>query len=158
MKAVFRQRAIQLASERAEARPAAPGIPALIFRLALERYAIPLQELAEVQLFKGCTQVPGSSSQFLGVINLRGELRPVIDLSRVLSGSGSTDSGAVLILRRPAALKVDLIEELREIRSDEVTPPAEGRYIRALMGSTLALLDVETMLAAVFSAKETRSL
>ena len=62
------------------------GIPALIFRLAQERYAIALKELAEVLPFTGCAQVPGGSPQFLGVINLRGELRPVIDLAWVLSG------------------------------------------------------------------------
>src|ERR1700735_4622178 len=90
MKAVFRQRAAQLAGGDAETKPFAMGIPALIFRLARERYAVALKDLAEVAPFKGCTRVPGAPPQILGVINLRGELRPVIDLSRALSGSPST--------------------------------------------------------------------
>jgi purine-binding chemotaxis protein CheW len=158
IRTVFRQRAVQLAKEHAANKPASRGIPALIFRLAEERYAIALQELAEVLPFQGCTQVPGTSTQFLGVINLRGELRPVIDLARVLSGSSSTDSGAVLVLRRQGALKVDSVEDLREIRPEELTRPVQGHYIQALASGTLGLLDVETMLLAVFSPKESRSI
>jgi purine-binding chemotaxis protein CheW len=154
MRAVFHQRAIQLAKEHADNQQASKGMPVLIFRLAHEQYAIALRELAEVLPFQGCTPVPGSSPEFLGVINLRGELRPVIDLARVLSGSASTDSGAVLVLRRQAGLKVDSAEELREIRSDEMTPPARGHHVQALVNGTLALLDVETILSAVCSVKE----
>ena len=158
IKAVFRQRALQLGKEHVDKKPAAKGIPALVFRLAQERYAIALKELAEVLPFQGCTQVPGTSPQFLGVINLRGELRPVIDLARVLSGSPSIDSGTVLVLRRLVALKVDRVEDLCEIGSEELTHPVQGRYIQALASGTLGLLDVETMLSAVFSPKESRSI
>lgn len=161
MQAVFRQRAIQLGRERAESKPLSPGIPALIFRLAQERYAIALKDLAEVLPFQGCTQVPGASKQFLGVINVRGELRPVIDLAHVLSGASrgsATDSGAVLMLRRPAGLKVDSVEALREIRSDELGAPAQGQYCRALVSGSLALLDVDVVLSAVDSAVESRSI
>jgi chemotaxis signal transduction protein len=162
IKAVFRRRAVQLASEHAEKKPVAPGIPALIVRVTQagvrqERYAIALKDLAEVLPFQGCTQIPGASRQFSGVINLRGDLRPVIDLAWVLSGSPSSDSGTILVLRRPAALKVDAVEDLREIALEELTPPVEGHYVQALRSGTLGLLDVETMLSAVFSPKESRS-
>jgi purine-binding chemotaxis protein CheW len=154
MKAVFRRRAIQLAVKPAEARPASQSIPALIFGLGQERYAIPLQDIAEVLPFNGCTEVPGAPAQFLGIINLRGEIRPVIDLSRVICGGASTDSGVVLILRRSVGLKVDKAEELRHIRSDEVTPPVRGQCVRPFVSGTLALLDVETLLSAMASTRK----
>jgi purine-binding chemotaxis protein CheW len=155
---VFRQRAIQLAKERSADPLASPGLPALVFRLGQERYAIALQELAEVLPFQGCTRVPGAPAKLLGVINLRGELRPVIDLARMLSGSPSTDSGAVLILRRQAALKVDAVDELREIDSEDLIRPSEGHFVSAVASGTLGLLDVETMLSAALSPKESRSI
>jgi purine-binding chemotaxis protein CheW len=157
IKTTFRQRAVQLAKEHASSKPVSRGIPALIFRLSQERYAIALKDLSEVLPFQACTQVPGASPQFLGVINLRGELRPVIDLARVLSGSFSTDSGVVLVLRHQGALKVDAVEDLREIRPEELARPVQGHYIQALASGSLGLLDVETMLSAVFSPKESRS-
>jgi purine-binding chemotaxis protein CheW len=156
VRTVYRQRAVQLATQPTANKPASKGIPALICRLAQERYAIALTDIAEVLAFQGCTQVPGASPQFLGVINLRGELRPVIDLARVLSGNPSLDSGVVLILRRSAALKVDAVEDLREVRSEEVPGPVQGHYIKALASGTLGLLDVETMLSAVCIPKESQ--
>jgi purine-binding chemotaxis protein CheW len=154
IRAAFRRRAIHLAVKPAEAGPTSQSIPTLIFGLGQERYAIPLQDLAEVLPFKGCTEVPGASAQFLGVINLRGEIRPVIDLSRVLCGTASENSGAVLILRRSAGLKVDRAEELRHIRPDEVTPPVPGQCVRPFVSGTLALLDVEALLSAMASPQE----
>jgi purine-binding chemotaxis protein CheW len=129
----------------------------LIFTVAGERYALPLQELAEVLPFQGCTPVPGSSPSILGVMNLRGEIRPLIDLACVLSAGTALDSGAVLVLRRPLALKVDRIEDLREIRREELNPAAPGTFIQGMASGTLALLDIETILSAVLSRKESRS-
>lgn len=162
MQAVFRQRAAKLAGLPAEApgtedKPASKRIPALVFRLATERYAIALAELAEVTAFNGCTQVPGSSPRIMGVINLRGELRPVINLAHVLAGGVPSAGGSLLILRRQIALKVDSVEHLREIRSDELTPRASGRFVQGMLSGTLSLLSGEAMLAALFSASDSQS-
>lgn len=147
VKKTFRRRAVQLAQRPPADRPTSK-IPSLIFRIAQERYAIPLKELAEVLPFRGCTGVPGSSPQFLGVINLRGELRPVIDLARLLSTSSPSDSGAILMLRRSAALKVDAVEDLRDIGSEEISHLPHGHYIHSLASGALGLLDVESLLSA----------
>ncbi|HYA16487.1 MAG TPA: chemotaxis protein CheW [Bryobacteraceae bacterium] len=154
IRAVFRQRAVRLAQKLAVNKPASPGIPALVFRLSEERYAVALRDLAEVLPFERCAPVPGSPPHFRGVINLRGELRPVVDLARLVAGTPSADSGALLILRREFALKVDAVEALREIRSEEMTRPAQGQYVQALLAGAVALLDVEAILPAVFSPKE----
>jgi chemotaxis signal transduction protein len=160
IKTVFLQRAVRLAQlgeSRDDKRPASQRIPALIFRLAQERYAVALSALAEVVPFQGCTRVPGASPKIAGAINLRGAIRPVIDLALILSGSASSDSGVLLVLRRIAALKVDRVEELREIRSDELAVPVRGRHCQAVASGPLALLDVESLLSTVFSAVESRS-
>jgi purine-binding chemotaxis protein CheW len=154
IQAVFRQRAIQLAQRPAPERSDSNSSPALIFRLARERHAIELKELAEVLLFQGCTQVPGTSSRLLGLISLRGELRPVLDLGMVLSERPCADSGFILILRCQVGLKVDAIEGLREIRPGELAQATPGHYTRGLVSETLTVLDVETILSGVFSPKE----
>ena len=135
MKIVFRQRAAQLRKREAKTSVSTP-IAALVFRVGEERHAIALSELTEVLAFRDCTPVPGSAPQFLGVINLRGEIRPVLDLARILCGNGAAKSGVVLILRRQAALKVDSAEELRDMQPDEA--------------GSLTLLNVEGLLAATF--------
>jgi len=117
----YRQRAVRLANTKTSRTAVSPGLPVIIFRLARERYAIELKDLAEVLPFTRCTPVPGAPPQFLGVINLRGELRGVLDLSQLLAlpESESAKSGFILMLRRSGlgvGLKVDSIEELHEIR------------------------------------------
>jgi len=151
----YRQRALRLANIETSSRAVAPGLPVIIFRLARERYAIELKDLAEVLPFTRCTPVPGAPPQFLGVINLRGELRGVLDLSQLLAipESESTKSGFILILRSGlgVGLKVDSIEEIHEIRPEELTRPMQANYLKGLASGTLPLLDADILLADVFS-------
>ncbi len=155
----YRQRARRLASAQGAPVPVSAGLPALVFRLARERYAIELAEVSEALPFTPCTRPPGSPPQFRGVMSVRGELRPVLDLAALLSISenGDRDSGFVLMLRRPGreiGLKVDSIEELRELRPEELSVPAQGGHVKGIASGALMLLDVEAVLAAVYSKEE----
>ena len=159
IEAVYHRRAVRLAKVQASPKPATAGLPALTFRLAQERYAIELKEVAEVVPFAGCTPVPGSPPEFLGVINLRGDLRAVLDLGLLLalSAGGDRHSGFVLVLRRQGremGLKIDHIEDLIEIRPEELTLPVREKYVKGLISGTLMLLNVDSVLEKVFSNEE----
>jgi purine-binding chemotaxis protein CheW len=154
VEAVYRKRAAQLAKEQTRSDPRTAGVSALVFSLRQERYAIELGELAEVLPLGRFTPVPGAAA-FTGVINLRGELRPVVDLGRMVLHleNGTATSGFVLMLRRPGreiGLKVDQLEGLGEIRREKVGAPEEGKYTRSIAGEKLSLLDVEKVLKEVF--------
>ena len=56
----------------------------LIFRLDATRYAIPLETVERVIRAVAVTPVREESSTLWGVINLRGEIVPVIDTRRLL--------------------------------------------------------------------------
>jgi chemotaxis signal transduction protein len=157
--AAYRQRAVRLAKGQAGYGPVSAGLPVLAFLLAQERYAIELHEVAEVLPFAHCTPAPGSPPQFRGVINLRGELRAVLDLGTLMAlpENGARDTGFVLMLRRQGreiGLKVDSIEELREIRPEELSIPAQGNYVKGIASGALMLLSVDAVLAAIFSKEE----
>lgn len=156
IQSVYRQRARQLASSRTPSTSISPGRPVMVFRLERERYAIELTYLAEVLPFTGCTPVPGAAPSLLGVINLRGELHGILNLAQVLTipRRSSTQSGFILVLRhsdRRIGLKVDSVEDLNQIRSEEVTTPMQTKYTKGLVSGTLALLEVEKLLDDVFS-------
>jgi purine-binding chemotaxis protein CheW len=157
--AAYRWRAAHLAVNQGQRGPRIAAASALVFRLNEERYAIELTELAEVLPFKGCMPVPGAAPEFLGVINLRGELRPIVDLARMLLHveSGTLASGFVLMLRRTGreiGLKVDHVEGLCEIGSKTADSAEQRKYSTRIAGETLLLLDVERVLAEIFSAEE----
>lgn len=159
IEAAYHRRAVRLAGEPGRQRPVSASLPVLVFRLGEERYAIELKDLAETLPFAGCAAPPGARPQVLGVISVRGELQAVLDLGRLLTGSSGppTDSGFVLMLRRRGreiGLKVEHIDELREIRLEDLTPPAQGNYVRGIAPGAVMLLDLEKVLASVFSKQE----
>jgi chemotaxis signal transduction protein len=51
-------------------------------------------------------------------------------------------------------LKIDQIEDLIEIRPEELTLPVREKYLKGLTSGTLMLLDVDAVLEKVFSAEE----
>ena len=153
--AAYRKRAIQMANTQAGEKPPAAVASALIFSLGQERYAVELSELAEILPFGFCASVPGASAPILGVINLRGELRAVVDLRRMLLrvDNGTAAAGFVLMLKRrgkEVGLRVDHVEGLREIPREKVLSPESGKCTKPISGETLLLLDVERVLAEIF--------
>jgi chemotaxis signal transduction protein len=155
---VRRKRAVNLAQVGKETFLLSSGVPVLVFRLGQERYAIELKHVAEVLPFGYHAPVPRSPPQFLGLISVRGELRAVVDL-RHFSSAEASASGVVLMLRRgtgneQVGLKVDSVEELREIRPEEVTEPAAGSFVAGLTDGSIALLSVNAVLERVFSNQE----
>src|SRR5437762_13989481 len=81
---VYWRRAARMAVRTAVATDATT-LAILVFGLGTERYAIELSLLAEVFPFRGCTAVPGAPAHLLGVINVRGDFRAVLDLRRPLN-------------------------------------------------------------------------
>jgi purine-binding chemotaxis protein CheW len=153
--AAYHRRAIRLAEAPIEQQLISAGLPILVFRLGQERYAIEMREVAETLPFARCTPVPGAPSQFRGVINLRGELRAVVDLSRLLGHSAAEEKegGFVLILSRPGrqiGLKVDSVENVYEIRQEELSVSGTGKYTKGIASDALMLLNVDAVLAEVF--------
>ena len=163
--AVYRQRAARMAKGRSE--PAGDRLKVLVFRLGPERYAIEVAEVAEAAPLERCAPVPGSLPVFAGVINLRGELRAVVDLARLLalsggsnnSNSSNNDAAFVLVLRQRGqsiGFKVDRIEELREIVRGELSSLAEGKYVTGVAPGMLMLLSVDAVLEDIFLKEEAR--
>jgi len=166
----YRERAAELAERRALER-AADTIPVLVFSVGSERYGIEVGDLAEVVPFGHCTPVPEGPRELLGLINLRGEIRSVIDLARMLEipEAGEATAGYVLILRQTiegrspignqrltisdVGLRVDKVEQIEEVSAEALAALAEGtanlpsRYVRGLTPDRVILLSAEAILS-----------
>lgn len=98
------------------------------FRLGDENFAITIKELKSVIRVPRYTSLPLSPVHLLGIINVRGEIRPVLDLHPVFGLPSSSDgkSARILIIHenvRSVSLLVDEILDLYEIYTDEIKPP-----------------------------------
>lgn len=158
MDEVYRRRARQLAGRKA-AGTGSKTLAVMVFGLGKERYAIELSELAEVLPYRGCTAVPGALPALIGVINVRGEIRSVVDLRRILELQPGEDTatGYVLMVRqqgRTIGFKVDTIDQVRQIdpaqlvsATDGAAPIPGSRFVKALTADTVILIDTSAALS-----------
>lgn len=154
----YRSRAAQMAKRHTAGAADVPTITVLVFSLGAETYGLSIADLAEVLPTAKCTPVPRAAAEIEGVINLRGELRSVIDLRRILSLPPAADASAscILMLRNGGdaiGLRVGRVEKVQVIRHDELVSPeaggAEGSssYFKGLSTEKIIVLDAAALLS-----------
>lgn len=131
----------------------------LSFSLGTEDYALPLLSVREVIAIPEITPVPQSSSYFLGIMNLRGQVISVIDLRSKLSikPSTSTESAIIICDLQPNSLGVvvdsinsvinanpNQISEKPEIHSQKNTDYIQNVYRDK--DKLIVLLDISKVL------------
>jgi purine-binding chemotaxis protein CheW len=156
LEGVYRERAARLAARQAQARAPATALRVLVFALGAERFALDFADLVELFPYAGCTRVPGGPAALLGVTNLRGEVRSVLDLGRLLDlpGADAGASGYLLLVRRQAretVLRVDGIDKIRSLLPEELATSADQaagpglRYLRGLTPDRVRVLNTEAL-------------
>lgn len=122
----------------------------LTFALGDEMFAIDIRGIKEIIEYGGLTTVPMMPGFIRGVINLRGAVVPVVDLS-VRFGRVPTVLGrrtCIVIIEvatdngwQDVGVVVDAVSEVLEIASASIEPPPSfGARIRADFISGMALL------------------
>ncbi|MBM7059112.1 purine-binding chemotaxis protein CheW [Pseudomonas sp. UL073] len=113
----------------------------LTLTLGAELFALPIENIREIIEFGGLTEIPLMPAFLRGVINLRGAVVPVIDLS-VRFGRERTAIGkrtCIVILEVPQAeglqllgIIVDAVNEVLAVEGHQLeSRPAFGARIRA---------------------------
>ncbi len=134
----------------------------LTFCLADEDYGLDIGDVTEIIGVQKITQVPGMPSHIKGVINLRGQVIPVMDMRlRFQLPPQEYDPRTCIIVTEVAhqtmGMVVDRVNEVVDIPENQVEPPkaqtegASGSYVKGLgkIGENIRiLLDTEKILAA----------
>jgi len=113
----------------------------LTFLLSSEMFAIAILNIKEIIEYGNLTEVPMMPSFIRGVINLRGSVVPVVDLSARFGRNKTEVSRRTCIViievegndetKLDIGVMVDSVSEVREIpRSEIEPPPAFGARIR----------------------------
>lgn len=144
----------------------------LAFTLNGEVFAIEILQIREIIEFGALTEVPMMPPTIRGVINLRGAVVPVIDLSaRFGRGPSAVARRTCIVIievhmeetSQTLGVMVDAVNEVMEIAAEDVKPaPAFGARIRTdfiagmgrVNGRFVIILDV----ARVFSLDELATL
>ncbi|MFT3905950.1 MAG: chemotaxis protein CheW [Steroidobacteraceae bacterium] len=144
---------------------AAQAAQYLTFVLGGEVFAIGILTIKEIIEYNGVTDVPMMPPHLRGIINLRGSVVPVIDLSVRFGRSASPVTKRTCIViteiqlgseRQDVGLVVDAVNAVVDIaESDIEPPPAFGAHIRAdfiagmgkIDGRFIILLSANQLLA-----------
>lgn len=137
----------------------------LTFMLGGEMFAVGILNVKEIIEFGNLTEIPMMPAFIRGVINLRGAVVPVIDLSARFGGK-STEVGrrtCIVIVevadedtRHDIGIMVDAVSEVLEIPGSEIEPPPSfGAKIRAdfifgmgkVLGKFVIILNIDKVLS-----------
>lgn len=124
-------------AEDSMARQANQGVRRMLtFRLGDERCALALSHVDRVEDYVEPVEVPKGDDMFAGVVQIKGEVAPVLDLPRAL-GYRSGVAGSYVVVRVDRALwalVVDKVERVVEIPERSITPVRGSRsdFIREI--------------------------
>jgi purine-binding chemotaxis protein CheW len=147
--AILEERARRLAQPLTQETPG-KTIELLHFDLARERYAIQTSLVRRIDRLSKLSPVPGVPPYFAGVINLHGEIVPIVDIGRLLGTPAGDGTGGrrVIILGRERAefgIIVDRADEISTLRMEALDELASTQidrpFVRAILHDALVILD-----------------
>lgn len=98
----------------------------VVFKLAKERYGVPIDAVERILPKQSVTRMPRSPKMLMGVFELRGSTIPAMD-ARLRFGMDESDETrnfvVVLTPQGRCALNVDIVEGIVTLREDQVEPP-----------------------------------
>lgn len=100
------------------------------FRIESELLALPVEDVQEVLMMQPLTPVPLAPPHVVGLLNLRGQIMPAIDLRRRLGFSqrGDTIEASLLVIKQGGhlvSLMVDEIGDVLELSAADWRPPPD---------------------------------
>jgi purine-binding chemotaxis protein CheW len=132
----------------------------VVFALAGVEYALPVDEVLQMETFSGATLVPGAPAYVAGIVTVRGQVVPVIDL-RIRFGLPAAELNLdtrIIVTEsrgRVVALRVDTAREVLKLDTDKHQPApsvvserASGfvQAVHALGPRLLLLVDLPKIL------------
>jgi purine-binding chemotaxis protein CheW len=143
-------------------------IQQVTFKIDKETYGIDIHRVQEIIMMQEITQIPHAYNFVEGVLNLRGNVIPIVDLRKRLNFEPieygrNTRIVVVKIEDKIIGIIVDKVEEVTELSTDSIEPPPAmlsgiGREYLKGVGKRgdeiIILLDVDR----IFSVEELETL
>jgi len=155
---LLRIRAIAMAKEPEQNDDASITVQLITFILAGENYGIESAYVREVFPMKDFTPLPSVPSHILGVVNVRGQILPVVDLKNFfnLPWKGIGELNKIIILQNDQmefGILTDIVQgiqtiDIREIKNIPPTISGIGEaFLKGVTKENLIVLDAGKLLA-----------
>ena len=147
-------------SEKQEAKATEKSIQLIVFDLADEEYGVCIDDVKEIMRKGDVTQIPDSPGFIAGVINVRGNIIPVLDLSEMFFLVEGEESKHIVVTEQGEntfGLMVDGVTEVLRVGEGEIKPAPtvikskiHGDYLKGVVpvkDRLVTLLDFKKMLS-----------
>ncbi len=132
------------------------------FKIGKEEYGLDILRVQEILKMPKVTLLPKSAEFIMGVIDLRGKVIPIIDLSRRFriedtAATGNKRAIVVDIRNKKVGLAIDSVSHVIKVDTKDIEPPPpivkgiSGRYvvgIAKLENSFVVVLDIDQIFLA----------
>jgi purine-binding chemotaxis protein CheW len=125
----------------------------VVFSLLGEQYAVPIAAVVEIIRYAPPGATATARGLIRGMINLRGRILPIVDLSPVLGGELEIGGGTRILVMEVSNVAlgviVDAVDRIQVVSTDQIEPlPAAasrelGTQIAAVGDRLIVLLDPE---------------
>ena len=136
----------------------------LTFELDGENYGVEILRVQEIRGWDKATPIPNAPEYLCGVLNLRGDIVPIVDLRLFfdMPFNPYTNTTVVIVLRlegesqRTVGIVVDAVSDAQDISEDEIKPTpnlgtaVDTQYIKGIANvgeELLMLLDIDKLLS-----------
>lgn len=119
----------------------------LLFQSSSLLFGVPASQVVEIITNHVITWVPLLPNHVRGVINLRGQILPILDIRRLLSQE-EQDNTCIIILQaddEQVGILVDQVEKMVDVDISAILP-APPRSAQKLVGGMCSLDDSQTMM------------
>jgi purine-binding chemotaxis protein CheW len=133
----------------------------LSFRLGNEEYAIDILQVREIRAHEPVTRIANAPEFIRGVINLRGNIVPIVDLRLKFGQQAGYDAFTVVIIlniaERLMGIVVDAVSDVVALLPEQVRPAPnlagaiESGFIRGLApieGRMLIVVDIARLMTS----------
>jgi purine-binding chemotaxis protein CheW len=131
----------------------------IAFRIGGQEFTVNIMSVREIRGWTPATPMPHTPSYMRGVINLRGEVLPIIDLSARLGMKPSEASPRHVIIvaqvrEKIVGLLVDAVSDILTVTEDHIQPTPEiasdlersfARGIIAMESRMICLMELEAL-------------
>jgi purine-binding chemotaxis protein CheW len=153
----LKNRAIAMAQEPEQKKVASAVIEVITFTLAAETYGIESAFVREVYQLKDFTPLPGAPSFIFGIVNVRGQILPVVDLKKFfnLPEKGLGEMNKVIILsngQMEFGIMADIVNGTQAIELEDilVVPPTVSgigeKYLKGVAKEHIMVIEAESLL------------
>lgn len=134
----------------------------VIFKIGEEEYGSDIQLVSAIESYGGVVPVPNAPSYILGILNLRGEVIPIVSLRKKfgLPESEVNDKTQLLITKyqnMKVGFKVDSVSEIETIEEKDLhempvivrtKETSYAKYVANKKGRMVILIDHEGVLSS----------